>query len=121
MPRYVILRHELPPESERPSHYDVMFDTGETLRTWALEFPPDAPDDQPAQQLSDHRRNYLTYEGPVSGNRGSVTRWDEGEYQIQADTEKAFVVDVQGRRLYGRIAILCDDGPFFYLAFERDA
>ena len=104
MPRYVILRHELPPGNARASHYDVMFDTGETLRTWAIELPPDSTVEQPAEPLPDHRRDYLAYEGPVSGNRGAVTRWDEGEYETTADDD-AFIAKVQGRRLLGTIQI----------------
>lgn len=113
MPRYVILRHELPPGNERASHYDVMFDTGETLRTWAIDAPPDLPQEQPAQKLPDHRRDYLTYEGPVSGNRGSVTRWDEGDYETKTDDGQAFVVEVTGQRLCGMIRIT-SDGRFTY-------
>ena len=109
MPRYVILRHELPPGNQRASHYDVMFDTGETLRTWAIDATARrCRDEQSAEQLPDHRRDYLTYEGPVSGNRGSVTRWDEGEYEMQADDDAAFVVEVRGNRLSGTIRITAD-------------
>ena len=53
-------------------HWDLMLDTGETLRTWRLE--PALPGVIRAEPLGNHRRAYLDYEGPVSGNRGSVQR-----------------------------------------------
>jgi hypothetical protein len=105
MPQYVILRHEIPAGAERPSHYDLMFEAGPALRTWAVVAAPDTPGEQPADALADHRSDYLTYEGPISGNRGSVTRWDEGEYEPLADDATAFVVQVRGRRLIGKIRI----------------
>lgn len=43
----------------------------------------------PLTVISPHRREYLTYEGPVSGNRGEVKRVDEGTacaLQWEADT-----------------------------------
>jgi hypothetical protein len=112
MPQYVILRHELPPGNARTSHYDVMFDTGATLRTWAVDAPPDSPHDQPAEQLPDHRRDYLTYEGPVSGNRGEVARWDEGTYETIDEADGKFVARVTGKKLHGTIHIVA--GRFTY-------
>jgi hypothetical protein len=103
--RFVILRHETPPGAERSSHYDLMFDAGPALRTWAVAAAPDTPGEQPAEALADHRREYLTYEGPLSGNRGSVTRWDEGEYELLADDTTAFAAKITGRRLHGEIRI----------------
>jgi hypothetical protein len=32
--------------------------------------------------LANHRRAYLEYEGEISGNRGRVSRIEEGTYQI---------------------------------------
>ncbi len=33
-----------------------------------------------AQQLGHHRKSYLEYEGPLSGDRGQVHRIDSGNY-----------------------------------------
>jgi hypothetical protein len=88
-----------------------MLETGDVLRTWALEelprswaewrqrtaerFPHSAAvakdDDVVAAPLGDHRREYLEFEGEVSGGRGSVTRVAGGEYEI-AETETAWLV-----------------------------
>jgi hypothetical protein len=115
MPRYVILRHELPPESGRASHWDVMLEeraeSGEVvLKTWAVERSPDDLAPQPALRLPDHRAAYLTYEGPVSGGRGEVARWDEGAFELIGDSAGGVGGDmieakVVGRRLRGRISL----------------
>jgi hypothetical protein len=78
--RYVILRHEPGPASERPLHWDLMLETPVGLRTWALMNEPCVNVPIDAAELPLHRVYYLTYEGPVSGARGIVTRWDEGTY-----------------------------------------
>ena len=51
------------------------------LRTWRLERLPAPGVGIRAEPLGDHRIAYLDYEGPVSGGRGSVTRWDAGEFE----------------------------------------
>ena len=54
----------------------------------------------------DHRLAYLDYEGPVSGGRGSVTRWDQGTYELEHHSDDELAVVLAGRRLAGR-ATLC--------------
>lgn len=122
MPRYVILRHELPPGHARASHYDLMFDVGDVLRTWAVAEAPDSPVEQAAEALPDHRREYLAYEGPVSGNRGEVARWDEGTYEIdRTDSEYIATFVVHGRRLRGRIQITLGALPgYCYVPADRE-
>lgn len=80
MGRFVVLEHDSP----RGRHWDLMLENGQVLATWALAEPPDAGHAIAAQPLPDHRPAYLDYEGPISGNRGHVTRWDRGEYEILA-------------------------------------
>jgi hypothetical protein len=102
MPRFVILRHEMPAGSSRASHWDLMFERGSALRTWAVESDP-GTGPQRALLLPDHRLDYLEYEGPVSGERGTVTRWDRGEYAVEAESPDALSVTVRGVRLVGRM------------------
>jgi hypothetical protein len=77
MPRYVILEHDWPTR-----HWDFMLEVGGVLQTWRLPTPPAAHVEMPAEKTFDHRLMYLDYEGPISGDRGSVVRWDAGSYQL---------------------------------------
>ena len=73
MSRYVILEHDHPSR-----HWDLMLESGEVLRTWRLASCPVAGASVAAEAAPDHRRLYLDYEGPISGGRGHVFRWDSG-------------------------------------------
>jgi hypothetical protein len=111
MPRFVILRHELPPEHPRPSHWDFMLEADGVLRTWAFEGLPDQAASQTAEALPDHRIAYLEIEGDVSGGRGFVTRWDEGTFQWLEGSNAAgadLLLRIDGRRLRG-LVILSQD------------
>ena len=121
MPRYVVLRHEMPAGAARLSHWDFMLERGESLRTWALQQQPDAPEPQLAEALADHRLAYLEYEGAVSGGRGSVARWDAGSYEPQDETggsDPSFSIRVAGSRMRGEVKLLlvADAWQFQYFA-----
>ncbi|MCH5374677.1 MAG: hypothetical protein JJ992_11935 [Planctomycetes bacterium] len=109
MPRYVILLHQTPPDSLRPTHWDLMLENGNVLRTWALADTPQAGDAIRADALPDHRLAYLTYEGPVSGDRGQVTRWDHGEFQWTRQAEDELRIQLQGQRLQGEARLTRTD------------
>ena len=77
---YVILRHE---GIEKP-HFDLMFQAapGSMLSTWRAEtWPLSAP--APLEKLPDHRNAYLTFEGEISGNRGTVRRVEQGICNVE--------------------------------------
>jgi len=93
--RFVVLFHSFPdsvlsgdllgrqPEHslyQRGRHWDLMLENGDTLETWAFDAPPTPESTCHATKLPTHRLEYLTYEGPVSGNRGEVTRIISGVY-----------------------------------------
>jgi len=101
MPRFVILRHETPNSARGPVHWDLMLEQGTVLRTWALAEEPSAGRDIAASQLPDHRLAYLDYEGPISGDRGSITRWDAGEYQPVSESADELHITLAGRKLIG--------------------
>jgi len=103
--RFVILLHETPPSYARGTHWDLMFEQGAALRTWALAAEPCAGATIDAERLPDHRREYLDYEGPVSGERGHVTRWDWGTFELTSDTAEEFAAVVSGQRLRGRVRL----------------
>ena len=76
--RYVILEHR----QVGAVHWDFMLEQpGGWLRTWALDDLPASSGWRLARELPPHRAVYLKYQGPISGSRGWVTRWDEGRYR----------------------------------------
>jgi len=89
--RYVVLHHT---EIDEP-HYDLMLEleSDSELSTWRLPHWPPAPGDI-FTPLPKHRRSYLEYEGPVSGNRGSVKRITSGNYQIVEKTAAELTIAV---------------------------
>ncbi len=78
-----------------------MLEQGGTLRTWRLKQPPDAAGSIAAEGLPDHRLAYLDYEGPVSGGRGTVERWDAGTYETLESAANRLVLHFAGKRLVG--------------------
>lgn len=76
MPRFVILAHDWP-----QPHFDLLLEAGSVLKSWRLFDEPNANVHVVAELNGDHRMAYLEYEGPVGGDRGSVTRWDSGSYE----------------------------------------
>ena len=99
MPRFVILEHDHP-----ELHWDLMLEVGAALKTWRLPAPP--PDDpREALAIGDHRLAYLDYEGPVSGKRGTVTRWDAGTCETLAESPTNWTIRLHGARWRGIIAL----------------
>ena len=101
MPRFVILEHDHP-----ALHWDLMLECGDVLKTWRLAAVPTSAGAIRAEPVPDHRRLYLDYEGPVSGNRGQVKRWDWGDYRWETaggfDSEGPRTLILNGTRLRGR-------------------
>lgn len=100
MRRYVILSHDHPVQ-----HWDLMFESGAVLRTWRLEAVPEAGVVVAAEAIADHRRAYLDYEGPVSGGRGTVTRWETGTFELLDHQPGRLVARVTGVKLCGLLTL----------------
>lgn len=105
MPRFVVLRHEMPAAAHRGSHFDLMLQHGDVLWTWAFDQLPAPALPVSGERLADHRLAYLDYEGDVSGDRGSVTRMDAGEYELLAESVEQIRVRVAGQTLRGTLVI----------------
>ena len=104
MPRFVLLRHELPPASGRDSHFDLMLERNGVLRTWACDASP-LGGTVTATQLPDHRLVYLEYEGPVSDARGTVSRIESGTYQPLRESADEFRARLAGVAMRGDVTI----------------
>lgn len=105
MPRFVILEHDHP-----SLHWDLMLETGAVLWTWRLAAPPrQAGERIAAERIGDHRKAYLEYEGPVSGGRGTVRRWDAGEWETAegspGETAGGWAVRLCGERFRGTLTL----------------
>lgn len=105
MSRFVILEHDHP-----VLHWDLMLEAGDALQTWRLAQPPEPGATIEATALGDHRRAYLDYEGPVSGGRGQVKRWDAGEFDDDNSTPTARRLIVRGGRVRGTVLLEQIDG-----------
>ncbi len=96
MPRFAVLQHDRP-----TLHWDFLLEHDGALLTWRLAAPPKPGGASDAEKTFDHRLLYLDYEGPVSGDRGSVTRWDGGTFDWVARDADCVVVRLAGARLRG--------------------
>ncbi len=104
MQRFVVLEHSPGPNCTRPLHWDLLVeqDTEEAFSTWALELPPDAclaP--TTAHELPAHRLAYWDYQGPLSDARGSVRRWDRGQFTWCERCADNRALELVGDRLQG--------------------
>jgi hypothetical protein len=94
-----------------------MLEEGDVLQTWSLAKLPQGwsavTESEPlpaiatsntveAEQLADHRLAYLEYEGPVSGDRGSVRRLDAGTIVRRP---KPLSYAIKGRIIRGEITL----------------
>ncbi len=88
------------------AHFDWMFEQPNALRTWSTAcvlFPAEDDTvtsrsvlfDVPCDPLPDHRLEYLSYEGEISGDRGSVRRVLEGSYVPVIDQPDRFEAELQ--------------------------
>jgi hypothetical protein len=129
MPRFVLLYHDCPPDYERPSHWDLMLESSDVLRTWALAELPQAwqldramtvakSEPVEAVELGDHRLAYLDYEGPVSRERGVVRRIDSGTYETIVNASDRCEIDVNGQAVRGRLNLHRIKGATWALTVE---
>jgi hypothetical protein len=115
MPRFVILEHDHP-----FLHWDLMLECGLVLRTWRLETPPRAGPTIAATALPDHRLHYLDHEGPISGGRGRVVRWDRGTFTLPLQSDKSLLVHLQGERFRGLLRLEQIEGDAWRGEFQED-
>ncbi len=92
-----------------------MLEWGDVLRTWELpELPTEwakvigvskSSDQVLAAPLADHRIAYLDFEGALTGNRGSVTRCDRGEFEVIDESPTVIEIKLRGERLVGGVRL----------------
>jgi len=107
----VLLQHE----TDRGDHYDWLLTDPATAadpegRLWTarVEYPSEvwsAMGLWPIEVIAPHGRIYLTYEGPIAGDRGRVRRVDEGTFDPVTWRADKIVVDVSLRQFTGRVSM----------------
>jgi len=102
--RFVVLEHEW-----NGVHWDFMIEDEGRLRTWAIDTPLVAGEELPARALPDHRLDYFTYEGPISGGRGSVRRVDGGTFHGLEWGPHRVRGTLAGGQLVGEVVLYCVD------------
>lgn len=110
MPRFVILLHQTPPDYPRATHFDLLLEHQGALRTWALPAMPLAGQSLEAEQLADHRIDYLTFEGELTGGRGVVRRVAGGEYEVAAESPASLTVCLRSDALTGTLTLVRSAG-----------
>ncbi|MDH7598713.1 MAG: DNA polymerase ligase N-terminal domain-containing protein [Sedimentisphaerales bacterium] len=99
MPRFVIQQHD---SLDQPTHWDLMFEVGDCLKTFRLASLPNTTGPIDAVHIHDHPVRFLYYQGPVNQGRGQVRIVDSGTYkEIQKDRQ-IWIVEFSGRFLQGR-------------------
>jgi hypothetical protein len=108
--RFALLRHDWP-EPHRDLVLEWPGEQGQDLlATWALYpenpgddvFSADRPTVGRVVPLSPHRAIYLNYEGPVSGNRGHVSRECAGAV-VRAEGSAGVSIDLRFERAGGLV------------------
>ena len=112
MPRFVVLDHDWP-----HPHRDLLLERDGVLKAWRLPTTFELTSPVPAEANFDHRLIYLDYEGPLSGNRGEVRRWDAGELMWEAFGEEEIRVRLDGTHLRGLFRLVKGESGW---VFEKE-
>ena len=111
--RFVVQRHRA-----RRVHYDLRFEIGVVLASWAVPKGPtlDPSVRRMAVHVEDHPIEYIDFEGVIPAGEyggGDVIVWDAGTWEPHATDDPAAAVasgelhaDVTGQKLRGRLLLV---------------
>ena len=118
MPRFVIQEHR---KQDEPTHWDLMLEQGEALKTYRLDLPPGEVVHQPATAtpIADHNKRFLTYEGPVQQGAGQVRIVDRGTYRSAERREDRWELALSGGILKGNFTLTRTEGDAWLFALEE--
>ncbi len=98
MRRFVVVQHTVGPALGRTAedHFDWFFEADTGLRSFATCILQSIgqPTEVAAKVLPDHRRDYLEFEGEVSGGRGHVRRVIGGTFELLGHSDNEFSVQL---------------------------
>jgi len=120
--RFVIHHHTGRPGEE--DHYDLMIEEGASLATWRVGTGAMgrllSGEAAGATKIADHRREYLSYEGPISCDRGMVRIMDTGECEAvhiaAAEREYRF----HGNTLKGTLTVSLKHGDRWEIKYSNE-
>ena len=103
---YIIQKH-----AASRLHYDLRLEENGVLASWAIpKTPPGAKGEKRlAVRTEDHPLDYGDFEGVIPEpeyGAGTVEIWDRGTYAAVETTASKWVVDIRGRKLNGRYALV---------------
>jgi bifunctional non-homologous end joining protein LigD len=129
--RFVVQRHRA-----RRLHYDLRFEIGGVLASWAVPKGPtlDPKVRRAAVHVEDHPIEYLDFEGVIPAGEyggGDVIVWDRGTWEPHDTDDPAAAVaagelhaDVHGEKLRGRLVLVRrgrgDDQDQWLLLHKQD-
>lgn len=104
--KFVIHEHHA-----RHHHFDLRLEKSGVLKSWAV--PKGLPEESGVKRLAvkveDHPLSYADFEGAIPEGlygAGEVHVWDSGAYVEESWEEGKITVELKGRRLSGRYAII---------------
>jgi hypothetical protein len=98
--RFAVLNHDWP-----IPHRDLFLECDGHLLAWRIPPGESFALPLPAIEIQHHRLAYLDHEGPVSGERGTVTREDGGALSWITASEDDFEFQLNGHQLNGRFVL----------------
>ena len=108
--RFVIQEHRA-----RRLHYDFRLERDGVLVSWAVpkNLPESPSENHLAVHTEDHPLEYATFSGTIPKGEygaGEVSIWDSGTYVAEKFTDAEVIVDLSGRRVSGRYALIRTNG-----------
>lgn len=92
-------------------HYDLRLEMNGVLKSWAVPKSPPTTKNikRLAIQVEDHPLEYAKFHGTIpEGNYGAgeVIIWDKGEYNLIEKTPKKIIIEIHGKKLKGKYALI---------------
>ena len=102
-------------------HWDLMWEHGETLKTFRLDRPLHEILHGPAvaTPIFDHDKRFLTYEGPVNQNLGTVRIEDSGTLEVLSAEENGWDLKFNGRVLKGQFYLRQIEGNVWEFGYRH--
>ena len=120
--RFIIHHHS--GEKSGTDHLDFMIETESGLATWRVAVEDMTRlrngESVPAQKIADHRKEYLSYEGPVSHDRGKVSIVDTGGHELLVSDSETMKYALFGKVLIGYLLISRVSGDIFSFRFGEN-